>query len=229
MIKEDDVVMCTVKKIEGTTVFLKIEGEGDGSMSLPEVSAGRIRNLRDFVSPGKKIVCKVLRIVRGHPELSLRRVTGRERDLVKDRYKKERTLLSMLKIVTKNHDKALEKIKSEYEIPDFIDEARENPNIIESFLSKSESSQLAKILSEKKDKPKEVKKKITLKSKSPSGLKDIKSILDVKDVKILYLGSSKFSISTEANDYKSAEQKMEKAIEKIEKNAKKLKAQLEIK
>ena len=42
-LKEDDLVMCTVKSIEGTTVFVEIENRQEASMS--EVAAGS-RNLR---------------------------------------------------------------------------------------------------------------------------------------------------------------------------------------
>ena len=68
-----DIVMCTVERIVGTTVFVKIDGNGEGSIILSEIAPGRIRNLRDYVVPGKRIVCKVLSI-REHAILSLRRV-----------------------------------------------------------------------------------------------------------------------------------------------------------
>jgi len=228
-LKENDVVMCTVKKIEGTTVFLDIEGDGEGSMGLPEVAAGRIRNLRDYVSPNKKIVCKVLRIINNHIELSLRRVTGKERDIVKDIYKKERTLLSMLKTSVKNPKEIIEKIKEDYEIPDFLDEAREDPSIISKYLNKTDAGKLAKILSERKEKLKIVKKIITIKTTSPTGLEDIKSILNIKDIKIYYLGSSKFSIEVSGKDFKEANNKILPALEEIEKRAKEKKTTLIIK
>ena len=85
-LREDDVVMCTVKEIEGTTVFLEIEGNGTGTMVMSEVAAGRIRNLREYVFPKKKVVCKVFKIANGgHIELSLRRVTGKEREEAQER------------------------------------------------------------------------------------------------------------------------------------------------
>ena len=52
---EGALVLCTVKKVEKTTVFVEIEGNGEGSMVFSEVAAGRIRNLRDHISPNKKI------------------------------------------------------------------------------------------------------------------------------------------------------------------------------
>ena len=53
-LREDQVVMCTVKSIEGTTVFLEIEGNGTGSMAMSEVAAGRIRNLRELLAKKEK-------------------------------------------------------------------------------------------------------------------------------------------------------------------------------
>ena len=91
-LKEDDIILCIVKRIEGTTVFLDIEDNGNliqGTMIFSEVSPGRIRNIREYVVPNKKVVCKILRIRDGHPELSLRRVTAKEREFILEIYKKE--------------------------------------------------------------------------------------------------------------------------------------------
>ena len=53
-----DLVAEIGKEINENPV-LEIEDDGVGSMVLSEVSAGRIRNLRNYVSPGKIVVCKV--------------------------------------------------------------------------------------------------------------------------------------------------------------------------
>ena len=76
-----DVVLCTVDRIVGTTVFVMIgdNNRTEGSIIVSEISPGRIRNLRDFVTPKKKIVCKIIRINQGNIELSLRRVTSKEK------------------------------------------------------------------------------------------------------------------------------------------------------
>ena len=44
-LEEGDVVLCTVDRIVGTTVFVSIEGNGEGSIVVSEISPGRIRNL----------------------------------------------------------------------------------------------------------------------------------------------------------------------------------------
>ncbi|MCH7567888.1 MAG: hypothetical protein IIA87_00535 [Nanoarchaeota archaeon] len=233
-LKEDDVVLCTVKRVEGTTVFLEIEENGQGNMIFSEVSPGRIRNIRDFVVPNKKIVCKVLRIKPGNIELSLRRVTAKERKEVLERYKKEKILTNMIKPILKEKTPdILEKIKEKYELADFVEEVRESPKtieIIKKFVPKSKLEELKKIFfSVKHYKEKEVKEIIKLKTNSESGLDDIKKILKTDKAEIRYLGSSKFSILVKAKDYKIANSIMEKVLEEIKEKAKKLKVQLEVK
>lgn len=228
-IKEDDIVMCTVKKIEGTTVFLRIEGDGDGSVAFPEIAAGRIRNIRDYVVPNKKIVCKVLRIINGHPQLSLRRVTAKERDECKEKYDKEKTLFGMLKNIVKNPAEIIEKIKSAQTIPEFLEQAKENPKSAEKFISKAEAQTLAKILSEKREKEKIAKKKIILRSDAPNGIEKVKEILNIKDMQIHYLGSSQFMIEASGKDFKEINTRVLNALKEIEKRAKERKAFFELK
>ncbi|MEK6824362.1 MAG: S1 RNA-binding domain-containing protein [Nanoarchaeota archaeon] len=100
--KEDDLILGTVKKIEGTTAYVELDNETQGSLSFSEIAPGRIRNIREFISLGKKIVCKVLRVRDSHVELTLRRVTSKERQLVLDSHKKEKVLTIMLKSVLKD-------------------------------------------------------------------------------------------------------------------------------
>ena len=232
-LEEDDIVLCTVKRIEGTTVFLDIEINGSiiqGTMIFSEVSPGRIRNIRNFVALNKKVVCKVLRLRNGHPELSLRRVISREREEVLERYKKEKILTNMLKPVLQDKTSdVLKKIKEAYELSDFLDEARENQSILKKFFAPKEASELEKIFSEKKEKEKSVKKEIKISSLSESGLYDIKNTLDFDKANISYLGSSKFSISVTDKDYKAANNRLEKILEQIKTNAKKHNLKLEVK
>ena len=133
-LQEDDIVLCTVKRTEGTTVFLEIEDNGEGTMTFSEVSPGRIRNIREYVAPNKKIVCKILRIKEGNPQLSLRRVTAKERDEVLDHHKRERILANIIKPILKEKTpEVLKKIKEKYELSEFLTEARENPKLIEKW------------------------------------------------------------------------------------------------
>lgn len=228
-IKEDELVMCTVKSIEGTTVFVNIEEGGQGNIAMSEVAAGRIRNLREHVSVNKKIVCKVLKITNENIQLSLRRVTAKEREEILEHYQKERTAISLLKTVTKTPEKIIEKIKEKEKLWSFFDKAREDPSILEKVMSKEEAQSLAKIFSEKKESEKKAKRIILIKSTTESGVKDIKDVLNIKDSDISYLGSSQFAVSAKAKNFKEANLKVSAAIGEIEKRAKEKKIFFETK
>lgn len=231
-LNEDDIVMCTVKGIEGTTVFLHIEGDGEGSMTMSEVAAGRIRNIREYISPNKKIVCKILRITQdGHIQLSLRRVTGKEREFMQERFKKEKTLFNMLKAVNKDPEVLLSKIKEFCAPADFFDILKEKPKSIPDTFSKEEIQKLTKILAEKKEKEKVVKREIIIKSNSDRGVEEIKEVLCsvIHSIEIRYLGSSRFSLIAKSNDFKDASHKLAQALQDITQKAKERRLLLEIK
>ena len=227
-LKEDEIVLCKVKKIEGTAVFLEIEGcEIEGHMVLSEVAAGRIRNLRQYVSPGRLIVCKVLRINPGHVELSLRRVTGRERDGALDLYKKEKAFRSVLKFVGEDVDKVISKIKAENNLGEFLLEIHEDESLLEKYMDKEKAAKVLDVLSEKGTAEKVVTNGIKLRSDSEDGANDIKMILDV-DAKIHYLGGGRFNIAVSGRDFKDANVKMQSVVGTIEKRARERKAVFEI-
>ncbi len=228
-LKEEDVVFCTVKKIDGTTVFLEIEDCSlQGTMMLSEVAAGRIRNLRQYVSPNRKVVCKVLKVNSDHVELSLRRVTAKERTEMLDRHKKERALRSMLEVVKENADSVIARIKESYNISEFFEELRESPKILEEFIGQANAEKVFKIVSEKSGSMKTVAGKFVLKSFSENGVEDIKEILNLENCDVKYLGSSKFSISVSGKDFKEANQTLEDLMKEIEDRAKKKKAVFEV-
>ncbi len=225
---EGKLVLCKVKKIEKTNIFLDIEDMAEGSMVLSEVAAGRIRNLREYIVPNKKIVCKILNISNGHIELSLRRVTAKERQEVLERHKKERNLLSMLKTIVKNPEEILKKIKNDYDTLTFLDEVKETPEIMNKFFSDDQIKRINNILKDKIEKEKEVKKVFKLSSISPTGIIEIKEILYIPEVKINYLGSSKFSILVKAKDFKEANKKMILVLDQIKQKAKQKHAVFEV-
>lgn len=228
-IKEDDIVRCKVTSIQGATVFLEIEGNGKGMMTMSEVAAGRIRNLREYVFPNKQIICKVLYVSDGHPQLSLRRVTGKEKEEAEKRQKKEKIFRGLLKTITKEPAAMLKEIESKQRLFEFIEEIQIDPKILNNFLNKDEAQRLSELLKKREETERKVKKIITLKTLSESGIEDMQEILQAKDVEISYLGSSQFSISLIDKNFKEANVKLNKILEGIEEKAKEKKATLEIK
>src|SRR3989338_3423064 len=116
--EEDELVMCTITKVQPHSVFCNLDEYDKGAMiHISEVSPGRIRNIRDFVKEGKKVVCKVLRVneEKGHIDLSLRRVTETQRRLKVDEIKQEQKSEKIIEFVTKNNNLDLNKFFNELE------------------------------------------------------------------------------------------------------------------
>src|SRR3989339_651324 len=122
----DEIVLCQVTKIFPNSVFVDIlEYKKSGMVHISEIAPGRIRNLRDFVSEGRQIVCKVLKIdeQKGYIDLSLRRVNTTERrnklEEVKQEQKAEgiiKNLATKLKLNAEQlYEKISEKVFKDYD------------------------------------------------------------------------------------------------------------------
>jgi len=228
-LEEGYVILCTVDRVIGTVVFVKIDGtQKEGSIILSEVAPGRIRNLRDYVVPKKKIVCKILRIDSSENiHLSLRRVTQKEIKEVKERYKQEKSLKSVLKsVLGEKSEKIISEVEKSENLFDFFQEAKENPKKLEKIISKEDSKKILEILNSQKQKKAIIKKQFSLTITKSNGLELIKKILkEIKDVEIKYISAGKYSIKTEDKDIKKADNKLKQIISEIEKQAKKIHAE----
>jgi translation initiation factor 2 alpha subunit (eIF-2alpha) len=224
---EGQLVLCTVEKIVGTTVFVKIENCSlDGSITFPEIAPGRIRNIRDFVVPQKKIVCKVLAKKQGIIELSLRRVKPTEKTEFNNLYKKEKSYIAMLKTILGEKSEAIIKeIKLKENIIELFNNAQESSEKLEKYLGKDYSSKIIQILSEKKQKEVYVTRRIGLSNKSENGIEIIREVLKEAingcNCEASYIAAGKYLLKIKAENLKSADSQIEKIIEKIEMLSKK--------
>ena len=226
---EGDIIICIVKDVVKTTVFVETESGVKGSVVFSEIAPGRIRNIREYVVPNKIIVCKVLDSRDNHLFLSLRRVKEKERKELIEQYKKEKSYNSIFrKILGEDSEKIINKIKTDNNLIEFIEKARKEPKLLEKYFDKSQVAKIEKVISEKKEKVKEIKQEFILKCKEPNGIKILKSILSVNN-NIIYLGSSRYVIKITSNDLKKAGSQMNSILETIEKQAKKEKCEFAIK
>lgn len=228
LIEEGDLVLCTVEKIIGTTVFVKLDDHFErGSISFPEISPGRIRNIRDFVFPNKKIVCKVLSIKEDHVELSLRRVKVNERNDFNEYYKKERSYTALIRTVTQDKaNEVVNKIKeNEQGLVEFLEKLKEDKKLASKYFSEEQAEKINKILGEKKLKDVEVSRRFSLISKDPQGIKIIKLIISEASkgigCHISYLAAGKYLIKIKSKNPKEADSQLNQIIEKIEDLSKK--------
>jgi translation initiation factor 2 alpha subunit (eIF-2alpha) len=219
-----DIVLCTVDRIIGTNVFVKIKGNGEGTIILSEIAAGRIRNLRNYVVPKKKIVCKILRISGDRINLSLRRVTQKERKEILEQDKKERSYKAIIKrILGESSEKVIEEIEKKENLYDFLEEAKENPKELEKIISKNDAGKILEILKTQKKKKTILKKEIHATTTKSQGLYLIKKIFEeFKEFNIKYISAGKYLIEAETENLKETDKELKEKINSAIKQSKKL-------
>lgn len=220
----EDIVICTVERIAGTVVFVNIDEFGkQGSIVLSEIAPGRIRNLRDYVFPGKKIICKILRISGDSIDLSLRRVTPKEQKEIRDRTKLKKSYESIFKtILGEKAEKIIYEIEEKEDLYEFMEEARENPEPIEKILGKENAKKILDILNSQKKKKFMIKKEIILTSSNQNGMSEIKKILgNLPRIEVSYISAGHYLLKIEDENPKKADQELKASLKDIEKKAKK--------
>ncbi len=230
MPEEGEMVMCTITKIHYSTVFAVLDDYGkSGMIHISEIAAGRIRNIRDYVKEGKKVVCKVLRIDerKGHIDLSLRRVSDSQRRNTVNAIKFEQKAESIISYVAKQHkvdpkklyDDISEKIFKDYMyIHHAFEDSVAGQVDLNKYIDKKYASEIIE-LADQRFKPKKVQISGVLKLSSyeSNGLEIIKKALEkaqADKIEIKYLGGGKFLVTVEAKDYKEAETILKKSVDK---------------
>ncbi len=227
-----DLVLCTVDRIVGTEVFVKIDNYGEGGIVMSEVAPGRIRNLRDYIVPKKRIVCKVLRVSEnGNVDLSLRRVTQKERKEVIEKDKQEKSYLSIIKSISpNNYQEIIKKITEKEDLPSFFERAKEHPEILNEIFGKENSEKLVEILKTQKKKKTIIKKEIHLTTTKSEGILLIKELLGIfKEITIKYISAGRYLLEMETEDAKTADKKLKEMIESCEKSCKKAGVEFSVK
>jgi len=237
--EEGDAILGTVDKIVGTSVFVKLDDYNqEGVMNFSEVSPGRIRNIRDYIMPNQKIVCKVLRVdkVSGHIDLSLRRVNTREKREILELHKKQKDVLAMIKFIIedkKRFEQLTHRIRNRFGLAEFFTELIEKSTKPEKSIlmlkeigfNENEAKQFLKLVAQKvKERRVSIKAKISLSSEADDGVEKIKKIFNEagKKAKIFYIGAPNYLIAVSNINYKEANKKLNEILNEINTNAKKL-------
>tara|TARA_Y100000310_G_scaffold178892_1_gene178847 strand:+ start:3549 stop:4259 length:711 start_codon:yes stop_codon:yes gene_type:complete len=219
---EEDLVLGKVEKISNNIVFVKLPDGSEGTIISSEIAPGRIKNMRQYVVPNKKIVCKVLRVSGKHINLSLRRVNSKEKKEVMQKFKQEQTSKSAVHSILKDKaNKVEEKILKDFNsLFDFFVEAREDEKLINKYFPK-EFHEAIKKITEKKKKQVDLSKIVRLKCLESDGIKKIRKIFpDDKSVKITYISAGEFKLKLTANNYKEGNKKMQEVLAIVEESAK---------
>lgn len=227
--EENEILICTVKKILPHSIFAELDKYKniEGMIHISEIAPGRIRNIRDYVKEGKKIVCKVLRVnkEKRHIDLSLRRVqTGQKRKILAE-YKQELKAEKLLTNISKKlkisleelYKKAGNKIIEKYDAitPCFQEIILDKNPLKDLKIPKKISDLITKIVKEKIKLPEaKIESILTLRDFSDKGIENIKKSIKKAetfakqkkyDINIIYLGAPKYNLIVKSTDFKSAE------------------------
>lgn len=227
--QEGDYVICTVDNIVNNSVFVKMDEYNGlkGMIHISEISPGRIRNIRDFVTEGKKIIAMILRVKRDRNQydISLRRVQLNKKRRKQEEIKQEQRAEKILEITVKALDLDLRKTYQEL----FSNVEKEYSFLHELFneVALSDESKLSSFVKDKKlhdllleniisrIKPEEfeikrVAKILSFESDGASIIRNtfekIKKETEKEDVKTNYLGSGKYTFIIKADSFEDAEE-----------------------
>lgn len=218
-----DIKLCTVDRITKTIVFVTVDGEGEGSIIMSEIAPGRIRNIRDYVAPGKKIICKVLRIRGNSVDLSLRRVSEKDRKGIRELMNAEKSARAILRTVLGEDAKEIiKKILEKEKVYEFLERVKDGSGELEGIVSKESAEKIMEIISIEKKKSFVLKKKFEFVSNAPNGIEIIKNVLSsFEGVDIKYISAGKYSISAEASEKKVADNKIMDILNELLERSKK--------
>ena len=240
-------VIATVKRVEsyGAYVGLDEYAAKEGLLHISEISSRWVRNIRNHVRPGQKVVLQVLRTdpSKEQVDLSLRRVSRDEKRKKLEEWKKARkaeTLLTQAAhelnmdtnvLYESEGSKIVEYYESLYEGLEAaskngisaLNEAGVNDDIAEVLYSIAKDKIVFRGVT--------VQGVIEMTSLNSEGVEDIKvAFVDAAEVADTYessinittMGAPKYRIELTADDYKKAELALDKTVSSIRDNWEKI-------
>jgi translation initiation factor 2 subunit 1 len=239
-----DLVMVTIESVMDYGAYANLdEYNRRGFLHISEISSARIRNVRDFVREKQKMALKVLRIneEKGHIDLSLRRVTKRERIEKIKSWKKDRKGENLLHAVAEkvglSNEEVYQKIgplAEKYGLYEGFEEvAKLGVEAITEFNFPEDIMKAIVQVAEERIKIKLVKVRgiLNVRCIKPNGVKcikeafvDAKKSTKTKDSKIEFyvIAAPRYNVEVSADNWKRAEEVLGKVGEAVVENITKL-------
>jgi translation initiation factor 2 subunit 1 len=236
-----DLVIATVQEVTDFGAYVKLdEYDKRGLLHVSEISSSWIRNIRDFIREGQKVVLKVLRVdvEKGHIDLSLRRVTKRERIEKIMVWKRERKAETLLRSIAEKtglsleeaYEKAGAPMEKEYGLYEGFEKALKDGAVALTKIGVPEdlATVIAEIAKERMHVPMvRVKGIVELRSMNSEGVKIIKeAFLNAKKaeksreakLRFYVIAAPKYCIEVMAENYKNAETVLQRVAENVVSN-----------
>ncbi|TRO51883.1 translation initiation factor IF-2 subunit alpha [Candidatus Bathyarchaeota archaeon] len=236
-----DLVIATIESVATYGAYAKLDEYGkQGLLHVSEISSSWIRNIRDFVREGQKAVLKVIRVdtEKGHIDLSLRRVTKRARIEKIRQWKQDRKADALLRGVAEKVDSSPDEVyqkagllvEENYGLYEGFEKvAKEGPEVLTTIGVPENLAKAFFEVAEERIRVKMVRVKgvLEIRCMTPNGVKVIQdSFLKAKktdktkdaDVRFHVIAAPKYSIEVSAENYKRAEEILQKVSQGVVSN-----------
>ncbi|BCS90796.1 MAG: translation initiation factor IF-2 subunit alpha [Candidatus Micrarchaeota archaeon] len=241
----NDLVIADIYDINEDGAYCKLIEYNNLTAFLPvrEVASGWIKNIREFIHKGQRVVCRVIYAdkEKGIVSLSLKKVTPSETKAKLNEYNTEKRFEGLFKQAAKlaniqELDKQLEIAREEFgSITEMIYAIENNRNVLKrSKLDSKLKESLVELINKiKRDTKKVIRYTLNIYSLDFHGgfskLKDLLSSFESNGVSISYAGASKYLITAEGKSYDEAEDKIKAIVDSIESKKEEYKLEYSIK
>lgn len=246
-------VVVTIKSTSQHSADFDLDEFKDltGTVTSSEMSRKWARNIRIFLKPGRKMVCKVMKVDEAthHIDLSIKRVGLSQSQTKQKEWNNEKRADELFVALSKSLDSKYEDIFKKIGKPildnyglvyPFLLEMLDDGTLVKELKldSKLEESFVEIVQKRIKKRKARITGLLNMKSYAPDGLDVIKKALkdirkfveeDGDEIEIKYLGAPKYKIVYESADLKHGENKLMDVLQRIEKHIKKQNGSLEFK
>ncbi len=238
--EEGEFVVATVKNIHPYGAFLILDeypGK-EGFMHISEVASTWVKNIRDYIKEGQKIVAKVIRVdpSKGHIDLSLKRVNQQQRKAKLQEFKRAQKAENLLKMTAEKLGKDFRTAWREVWVPlekeygevyaAFEDAAQNGIDVLKDLIPEEWLAPLEEIVTSYVEVPTvTIDAEFEITVPKPNGIEIIKeALIRARDraneekeieVKFTYQGAPRYRIDITAPDYYKAEEILESIAEEI--------------
>ena len=238
--EEGEFVIATVKSIHPYGAFLTLDeypGK-EGFMHISEVASTWVKNIRDYLKEGQKVVAKVIRVDpgKGHIDLSLKRVTQQQRKAKIQEFKRAQKAENLLRMAAEKLGKDFETAWREVWVPleeeygevyaAFEDTAQNGIEVLKDLIPDHWLPVMEEIIKSHVEVPTvTIDAEFEITVPKPNGIEIIKeALIRAKDranrekdieVKFTYQGAPRYRIDITAPDYYKAEEVLEDIAEEI--------------
>ncbi len=229
-----ELIIGTVDSIFRQGAFISLDEYGNkrGMLHLSEISPKWVRNIRDYVREGQKVVLVVLKVnpSRGHIDLSLRRVTDAQRKEKLQEVKQKQRSKKLLELLAKELKLSAEEMVSiKMEVENKFDSlyagleavASDSSNMDKLDITKEWKPPFLELIQNSIKTPLvDITGYVSLRCFEEDGIERIReSLKKIKDydpehnIDVAYVSAPLYRITVVAKDYKSAERLLRNSAE----------------